>query len=530
MSDEKKPKGSKDRRSPTIDLDKSAVTELTTTPDASSTPDTMQAETVAAAESPLASDATPAAETAGETASVSAMDDKPAPIDEVTPAAADAAPEPVTPAFVPPPPPSRAGPIAGGAIAGALFGLLGAFGLQNYGPAMGLKPAQVNDPRVAKLETTLAALEQKAVANPGTAEVEQRLKAEIAKADARAAAAEQKAAALEARATDLARQAEAANQKLATVEQRAAGFDQKAAAMLAPLDDRLKSAEARLGDARDQAIATNKRVDLLAQLEPPKVDLRPLITRIDDLERNVSSATARLSLSADANLGIDGRVKTVEGSLKGVETTVKTVETGLKGVTDSVKDLSGQQKAMEAAVSGMKAPRVDQALVLGLAGLARRALDQGEPLGAYLTALTNAGLPEATLKALAPFAQAGAQRLPALADLFAASAAKLPAPKAPEAKPDESIMGKVTSGILSQVEVKPVGTAAAADPSGLATQGRQRILSGNVDGAVDLLKSLPADQQALFKPFVDAVQARAAAAQALRTIETDAVTTAARKG
>jgi hypothetical protein len=455
-------------------------------------------------------------------------------VKDITPATETVVQDPIDPApaaqqsaEVPPPSASRpevrekssgALPVAAGAVAGALFGLVGAVVYQN----VQRPPVTVADPRVAAVEAGIAAVERKTVE---AGQIEQRLLAQIkavddkiAALDQRAATIAEQAAALDKRAGTIDQKTVAAEQKAVAAEQRATAVESRAATLIAPVDDRLKAAEARLSEAGNQATALAKRVDLLAQIEPPKVDLKPIISKIEEMEKTVASSTARVTLSGETMLTLDGRVKAVEQSVKGFDGTAKAAEAAIKGLETSVADLK------------MGKPAESAAAVLAVSALARRALDQSEPMGPLATALGALGAAAPNVAALAPYAQTPAPNPAALATLFEELAKKTKAAAPPPAPASDGIVGRVTSGLWSQVDVRPVGNAPAGEAVALAGKVRQAVLSGDLAGAHALVAGLPADQQAVLKPFSDAVSTRIAALNALRAIEKDALAIAARKG
>lgn len=409
--------------------------------------------------------------------------------------------------------------IGAGAVAGAIFGLLGSIVYQNVQKP----PVTVADPRVAQVEAAIAAVEKKAV---DAGEVEQRLAAAIKAADARAAAVEARAAAVEKNAQGLDQKAAALeqrtaafDQKTAALEQRAAAAEQQAAAVVQPVDARLKAAEARFAAAQEATASLNKKVDLLAQIEPPKLDLKPIIGKVEELERAIGSTAARVTLGGDAAAGFDGRIKGVEAAVKGLDASDKALETTVKGVESRIAALA-QPRPVETGGA-----------ILAVAGHVRRALEAGTPLGPLSAALGALGVTDAARQPLAVYAQAPAPRPAGLADFYADLAAKAPKPAAPPAPPkSDGILERVTSGLLSQVEVRKVGVSAAPDATGLAGAVRQRLLAGDLTGAVQLTGTLPADQQAAVKPFVDAANAYGAAFDALRKIEAEALAAVSRKG
>jgi|GEM_PF-1158570 len=458
-----------------------------------------------------------------------------APAGEAKPKVESKAAEQPGTAAEPAPPPAKAGgsslPVLGGAVAGALFGLLGAVGYQN----LAAPPVTVADPLVHKLREDTGAIQQKLREDMAALnlkviearETEQRLTQAFEQKLAAQAAAQLRD--VEARATALDQKAIAAEQRAAVAEQKGAALekliaaqDQKAATLLAPVDDRLKAAEARIGEGRDSAAAMAKRIDLLAQIEPPRVDLRPIITKIDELDRAIGSTAARTALGGDVAQALDGRIKTIEQGAGGLGQSLKGVEQSLKSLDQAVADLKARP-----------APVDIPAARLAVAGMTRRALDAGEALGPLVTTLGALGVAQPQVAALARYAEAPMPRLPALADqaarLAATAAQKAAAAAAPPAAAQPGLLDRVTSTLLSQVEVKKTGET-TVQPTGVAAQVKALLTGGDATGALAALNALPADQRDIFKPVAEALAARAAAYDSLRTIERDALAAVARKG
>lgn len=160
------------------------------------------------------------------------------------------------------------GAVVGGAVAGAVFGILTTLGYHNFKEP----PVTVADPRVAQLEAALGGAERKAADAGAQA---QRLAAEFQKLEARAR----------------------------TLEQQAAGTADMATQLVNPVDARLKSAEARL--------------EALAKSEPPKPDLAPLTDRIAGLEQNLGIAGSKAGQAIEA---VGARVRAMEQALADVTT------------------------------------------------------------------------------------------------------------------------------------------------------------------------------------------------------------------
>ncbi|MCA0422867.1 MAG: hypothetical protein LCH61_06020 [Proteobacteria bacterium] len=380
---------------------------------------------------------------------------------DANPATGASGPAPAAP--VPPPvEPSRGGagwPVVGGAVAGAIFGLLGA----NIHQTIQAPPVTVADPRVAQVEAGISAARQ----------AEQRIEGQIKALEARAKVAEDKAAA---------------------AEQRAAQAEQKAAAIAAPLDGRIKAAEGKIGAVAGEAGALSRKIEGLGKVEAPKVDLAPLVARLDALDKALGANSARLSAGTDAASALDDRIKKAEQALN---------------------NLSARKSADTATAT------------LSTTALVRRALEGGEAIGAHIAALRAQGVPDALLRPLAPYADKAAPPPNALATQLNGLAATLPKPVAEPAKTG-GILERIKAGLLSQVDVRATG-AVPADAAPVIARARARLLVDDGAGALAELKQLNAEQQAHLKPLTEAIAARVAGFEAVRMIEAEALAATARK-
>jgi len=171
-------------------------------------------------------------------------------------------------------PASATGPVVGGAVAGAIFGVLSTLGYHHWQAP----PVTVADPRLAAIESRIATLPKAADA---IAAVEKSL-------DGRFAALEQKLGETVAKASD------ASGRKIAALETQAAG-------LVGPVEERLKLAESRIETLAGAA----------AKPAAPAVSgevMTGLVNSIKALE----AATGQQKAAAGT---IDTRLKTVEQAL-----------------------------------------------------------------------------------------------------------------------------------------------------------------------------------------------------------------------
>lgn len=401
-----------------------------------------------------------------------------------TPAAAEKpgkpADEPARPTLHPAKP-SSTGPVFGGAVAGALFGVLTTLVYHN----VKAPPVTVADPRLAKVEADLAALPAKA--ETAAREAAKALTSQIADLEKKLAASENKAAAATEAAKTATEQAKAATDRAAALETLAAG-------MIAPVDDRLKSTEIAVGEARSATAALSRRLEEIAKAgSQPSVAVSAVSGKIEALEKALGAAGASAKSQIEATGGLEARLKQLEGLM------------------------AGQKPAAS--------PR--PAALLAAAALIRQNWDAGRPLGVDAPALTALGLDEAVAKPLAVYAVRPVPNAAALASQLTALAATFPRP-APAPQPEKSIFDKMKANVLSFVEIRPTGSGATPANDAVATL-RSRIAAGDGKAALDAIAALTTEQRAILTPLTAALTEREAAAAALRKLESDALAGASRK-
>jgi len=362
------------------------------------------------------------------------------------------------PAAAPPVQRGSSVPVVGGAVAGAVFGLLASLGYQNLKEP----PVTVADPRVAAVESELA---QARTLLKASSEQNQRLVTQLEAAVERAAGAERKA-------------------------ESASGL---AAAMIGPVDDRLKAAETRIEESQTGRSELAARLDQLAKVEPPKVDLAPLAQKISDVERTLGGQAERASQAGAAMERNDGRIAALEQAL-------------------------GTLQARKPAIDAV-------ATLLVVAGHARAALESGAPLHSHIAALHAAGASEAGFAALKPFADKPAPRPADLAAELGKLATGLPKPAA---QTGGSWLDRARTAVGGFVEVRPVG-GASAESGGIVSRARAKMAGGNIAGALADLGGLDAAAREVLKPVMDAATAREAALAAIGKLEGDALIAASRK-
>ncbi|MGQ0445646.1 MAG: COG4223 family protein [Beijerinckiaceae bacterium] len=400
------------------------------------------------------------------------------------------APEPVQPApelVVPPPrlagektkPRSLFPALAATAIAGAVLGFGGTFGLHYFGGSKldfgGSKfDGFASGERVAALDARIAAIEGKE---------------ETASAASRAAL-----AAMESRITD----AENAANKAA------------------------QSANSAQADAQKALAAEPAAQEPGPGPAPAVADLGPLEARIDTLEQKLAPLEAALAApkaglraqpgraDAAADLGpLEARIDTLEKKLAPLETALAAPKAGLRAQPDRADAAAGERSRAEA-------------IAVVAASLLRK-LESGGQFSGELAALENLRVPQASL---APLRAASESPVWSERQLTARFASLVPgiiaSETAKQASADESFLDRVTRNAKGLLRVHRVGDAGAAGVEGFVARIENALADHDLEAALKAWHELPAAAKKSVN-WGEAVKARLDALNAARSIEAEAV-------
>lgn len=295
------------------------------------------------------------------------------------------------------------------------------------------------------------------------------------------------------------------------------------------LDQRLKAVEAALASpppaapsAPDPALA-----ERLARLESdlarvvaarpaaPAGDLEPLAARL-------TAAEERLAATGTAASAVDTRVTELAAAstarLDDLGQKMTAVEQRLTGVTERlagldgrVGDLAGRQSAGTAAS------------VFAASHALGTAFERGAAFPTELAALESLGLPAAKLAPLKAVAESGVAPPRALADLFAADAARIAAFGTPSQPAEGGVRGWLQSLSSSLVRSRPVGTVTGDDPASIVARVQAALARGDVETAWAEWVKLPDGARSLAPRFAMLAEARVAAGKALAEVQRDAL-------
>jgi uroporphyrinogen-III synthase len=338
-----------------------------------------------------------------------------------------------------------------------------------------------------RIETRIAAVEQKAAPADALAAVSKRIE-DMAVGSQREQAA---ASALTTRLSAL----EEAARKLA--ERPAPAGDPPA---LAGLTERLTKLEAALA-SRDPAAARALAESLADRLTRAEAALAAIKPGVEPKE------------VADLSARIDQLASRAEALAMGLQAVEPQVKQSLAPAEKRLAELAERLAAAEAAVKGQGASLVaaDAVRRRALAEALVGAFHRGQPYKEMLDGLARLGLAEERAKALAPFAGNGAPRAADLARRFSPIAGPLAATGAPPR--GDSVGERLSASFANLVRIRPVD-GSGGDPAALVARIERALAGGSVADALAAWEALPAAAREKAKDFGDLLAARVAAEKA----------------
>jgi hypothetical protein len=161
-----------------------------------------------------------------------------------------------------------------------------------------------------------------------------------------------------------------------------------------------------------------------------------------------------------------------------------------------------------------------ESAVLAIALLLRDSLSRGLPYAKELDALQSAGIDQAKIDALKPFAASGAPGAAALAAQFTPLAEKIANPPPP---PANTVTDRISATVSGLFKVRPVGEAQGDAPPALAARTEALLKRGALRDASATLDKVPAADIGPAASFRDTLHARVAADDATAAILSKAV-------
>ncbi len=285
-----------------------------------------------------------------------------------------------------------------------------------------------------------------------------------------------------------------------------------------------------------------KLAESIADLDKRLTELQnALYATRDQAKRDGQAATASLSEVAQAaRAGAAEQAKAGAALAQRIETLEKGFDpAAFAAIRNSLNDLTAKldavAKRLEAAekiASSARAEGMAQAALALSVGQIRRAVDQGSPFTAELSASRSLMGGDASLGApldqLAPLAASGVATRAALAQSFKPAAASIM--HAGRKRDGESgAWQRFVAWLDSLITIRPVGAAQGDSPAARVARAEAMLAGGDLAGAIAQLEGLGSPASDAAKPWLARAKARLAAEQALAALETRAASAVARK-
>jgi len=188
----------------------------------------------------------------------------------------------------------------------------------------------------------------------------------------------------------------------------------------------------------------------------------------------------------------------------------------------SSADLTALQARVQALETSQTRTVNAAAAALASASLAEATQGSGS-FEAELTALERVLPASAEVRALRPFAEAGAPSRAALAAEFNAAAAKAAvAARDPGDRAD--FLGRISYALSSIVTIRRVGAATGDGPDALLARAGDSVAEGDVEGALRTLRGLPPKAAAAMAPWRARAQQRVAVDRQVAAVRAMALT------
>ncbi len=409
--------------------------------------------------------------------------------------------------------------LAATALAGALLGLGGSYGLQQVLERPRINPLPSDD-RQPELNARLDAIESKEEAAAAASH------AALSALETRVAAAEGAAR----NAAELAKTAESDIQKAGASLQAAQAPPDGSPARseppnLGPLESRLAAVEQKLAQSGSGTAAAPSPES--SRSIPPSDDrLNEFKARLDAIESKEAAAS---SASQETQTALEARIAAAVGAARAEPPDLGPLESRLTALEQKLaqSEVAAPKTSVRAEADREKASANETARAQEVAIVASnllRKLDHGEEFSAELAALETMGIPQPEL---APLHAAATSAVPTERELtarFADLTGKIIAAKstAPE-KESEGILGRLTRKAQGLVDVRRVGDSSAADVQSLVTRIESALADHDIEAAYKAWTELPSAAKEVAQSWGEAAKSRLDAVNAAKSLEADAV-------
>ena len=252
----------------------------------------------------------------------------------------------------------------------------------------------------------------------------------------------------------------------------------------------------------------------------PQVDLGPVNSRIDALEKTAADMPRANGLSADADTRISAlgeQINALEGKIG--EST---------GAADKAR--ASLEMRLEALEKKVNAPRddVEVATAIAAAGL-KAAIDRGGPFMTELDTLQGVAPDNKAVEELKPYAATGVPTRADLINQFPAVADRM-LEAAEGQKPDQSLTDRLLTSAFSAIKVRPVGNVEGEGPSSIVARMEQKLQNGDLKGAGLEWDSLPDEAKAASSAYKKSLDARIRVEELVGSTLSNAVRTTGNTG
>lgn len=261
----------------------------------------------------------------------------------------------------------------------------------------------------------------------------------------------------------------------------------------------------------DQPIQDPQAAERLAAVEQAlaAIDLSPLVSRIDAVERTTSELAQRPisggTVDPSALAALEAKVAALQS--QGIPEAV---------LSDATAAVNAKVAEVETKIAAIKQEAEAIAATTGRRAALTQilaALDSGAPYASAMTSLDEAEMPQA----ISAFAQTGLPSLQSLRDSFP-DFARQALDAALRADPGQTWTERFTTFLRGQTGARSLEMREGSDPDALLSQAEAAVASGDLTTALTILKQLPTEAEAAMAEWRDRAMERQAAIEAVQAM------------
>jgi hypothetical protein len=289
----------------------------------------------------------------------------------------------------------------------------------------------------------------------------------------------------------------------------------------------LDKIQSELQSRPDDAALASRVAIVEAQTKTLSESLAAINRRLDDIAAAAQSAGQRAEAADQAAEGAVQTANAAADTAKGATQNAaqnSIQHSDLDALAGRIATLERSLKALsESTMQHRPAGTNDRAARAAIAAEAlRAAVERGAPYQAELEAVKLLGADQKTLATLEPFASSGVPTAAALARELAQLTASL-RPAAGTPSSGDTLLGRLEDNAKNLVRITPVDAPAGNEPSAAVARLGADAARDDIAAALTGIAALPQSAKTLVEPWVQKVNARAAAIAASRRIAADAL-------